>query len=144
MIPLIEPYKVTSPFGVKRNIPPWGEHTHDGVDLVSSVNKNVYAAVSGVVIADRDTYDHTKRWVEGSGNSVGNRVLIKSIINGKTYYCAYYHLIDNYVSEGQEIEIGKIIGQYDDVGMSYGAHLHFMMWDANWKVVNPQMGLDAK
>ena len=144
MIPILEPYKVTSPFGAKRNIPPWGEHTHDGIDLVSSVNKNVYAALAGTVLSDKDDYDHAKRWISGGGNTVGNRVVMKHKINGETYYSAYYHLINNYVSDGQEIEAGKIIGQYDDVGMSYGAHLHFMMWDANWKVVDPKIGLEAK
>ena len=144
MIPLIEPYKVTSPFGVKRNIEGIGEHIHDGIDLVSLVNKNVYAAVSGVVISDKDDYVHADRWIKGGRNTVGNRVLIKSKINGEVYYCAYYHLINNYVEVGQDIEIGKIIGLYANVGMSYGAHLHFMMWDTNWKVVNPQIGLDVK
>jgi murein DD-endopeptidase MepM/ murein hydrolase activator NlpD len=141
MLPIAEPYKITSPFGAKRNIPPWGEHTHDGVDLVSNFNQNVYAAAGGKVISDRDTYEHAKRWVAGSGNSVGNRVIIESIIDGKKYFCAYYHLIENYVEEKQDILTGQLIGMYADVGMSYGAHLHFMMWDEHWKVVNPQIGL---
>ena len=144
MIPLMEPYRVTSPFGVKRNIEGIGEHIHDGIDLVSRVNCNVYAAVSGVVISDKDDYVHADRWIKGGRNTVGNRVLIKSKIDGEVYYCAYYHLINNYVEVGQEIEIGKIIGLYDNVGMSTGPHLHFMMWNADWKVVNPQIGLDAK
>lgn len=144
MIPVLAPYRVTSPFGAKRNIPPWGEHTHDGIDLVSDKNRFVYVAVGGKVIADRDTYDHLKRWVPNSGNSVGNRIIIQSTINGKIYYSAYYHLINNYVEEGQEIEAGRILGHYDDVGMSYGAHLHFMMWNEKWNVINPQIGLDAQ
>ena len=143
MLPLIEPYKVTSPFGVKRNIEGIGEHIHDGIDLVSLVNHNVYAAVAGVVISDKDDYVHADRWIKGGGNTVGNRVLMKVKISGAAYYSAYYHLINNYVEVGQEIEAGKIIGLYDNVGMSTGAHLHFMMWDANWKVVDPKIGLDA-
>ena len=143
MIPLMEPYRVTSPFGVRRNIEGIGEHIHDGIDLVSDVNQHVFAAVSGVVISDKDDYVHADRWIKGGGNTVGNRVLIKSKIGGKVYYCAYYHLINNYTEVGQEIEAGKIVGLYDNVGMSTGPHLHFMMWDANWKVVDPKIGLEA-
>lgn len=143
MIPVNEPHRVTSKFRERRDLPPWGVHYHDGVDFVSEKDKNVYCSAEGVVIADRDTYDHAKRWIKGSGNSVGNRVIIKSIIGGKTYYAAYYHLINNYVSEGQTVETGKLIGLYDDVGMSYGAHLHFMVWDEKWNVVDPSILLEV-
>lgn len=143
MYPITEPYKVTSPFGAKRNIPPFGVHTHDGIDLISHTNKNVYAAVEGVVISDKDDYDDAKRWVKGGGNTVGNRILMQHKIDGATYYSAYYHLSDNCVKVGQHVDAGELIGHYADVGMSYGAHLHFMMWNAKWKVVDPAVGLDA-
>lgn len=142
MIPVNEPYRVTSKFGEKRDIPPWGVHYHDGVDLVSSQNRNVYCAATGVVIADRDDYDHAKRWTDKK-DSVGNRILMQCVVGGKTYYAAYYHIINNYVKEGQTIEAGKIIGLYDDVGMSYGAHLHFMVWNDKWKVVDPKILLEV-
>ena len=127
--------KVTSPYG-------WRtlngkKQFHDGIDFVSTTGDNTVRAIAdGKVCYDVDYYEESKRWTD-KRHSAGNYLIIKHAINGKTYYGRYFHLGENYVSNGDVVVEGQAIGYYADAGISYGAHLHFDIYDDKWKKLNP-------
>lgn len=129
--------KITSDYGVKRKLPDGRTDTHDGIDYVSETNnRKVYAVSNGFVVYDYDDYNEIKRYK--SPNTGGNMVIITSVINNKTYHIRYLHLLNNNITKGQLITEGMLIGEYGDVGYSFGAHLHLDVYTANWnKKINP-------
>lgn len=140
--PVVEPYVVTSPYGMRWIQGKW--KMHDGIDYVGGwdgytaggSDRRVLSICDGTVLLDEDYYDHSKRWTD-MRHSMGNYLIVAYVINGATYYARYCHLKENYVSKGENVYMGQVIGLYDDVGYSFGAHLHFDMYDANWKKINP-------
>lgn len=143
MIPVQEPKRITSAFGVVRMLPKIGKNVHDGVDMVSDSGCiDLVAMLDGVVIDDRDDYNEALRWKD-KHHSVGNRIVVKSVLNGKTYFWSYYHMVINHCSVGEKIAKGQLVGTYGDVGISFGAHVHVIAWDEHWKVIDPQILLEA-
>ena len=134
--PITQPGRITSPYGERKN--PFGNGTqfHDGIDYVSAVNRNVYAIADGTVTYDMDWYDHSKAWTD-KRHSGGNMVILKHDIDGEIYFVRYLHLVKNFVSQGQVIKAGDHIGEYADVGMSKGAHLHLDMFNGKWIKIDP-------
>ena len=102
----------------------WGCYlNHTGTDFINKYNHygNVYAADSGVV------YDKGYRsW------DMGNYVMIDHQNGLKTWYL---HLnVPAYVSIGDYVERGTLIGQIGNTGNSEGAHLHFTVLDNDERV----------
>lgn len=85
---------------------------HPGVDIANRAAPGVQAADGGRVIV--------AGFVDSSG--YGNRVIID---HGNGYQTLYAHLSANYVSVGQSVAKGQIIGQMGSTGRSTGTHLHF-------------------
>jgi murein DD-endopeptidase MepM/ murein hydrolase activator NlpD len=127
--PVIEPHVVTSPYGYR--ILNGKTELHEGIDYVSGADNRVVAIGDSKVNTDMDDYDHAKRWKDRR-HSVGNYVILDVVINGVLYHFRYCHLIENYVSPGQEVKMGEVIGIYGDVGYSFGAHLHIDCYNADW------------
>lgn len=108
------------------------EQFHDGIDFVNfdpvsklfHVDKSVYAVADGVISFDYDIYDDRFRWINQK-DSVGNMVILKTLIDNKQFCFRYCHLVTNIVKLGQVVKQGEKIGEYGDVGYSFGAHLHF-------------------
>ncbi len=127
--------RVSSPYGnriLKRK-----KQFHDGIDFVSNSDDcRVYAIADGVVVFDKDDYDEAVRWTDNK-HSGGNMIIIDHVIDGVHYYARYLHLGENTVSKHQEVREGDVVGEYADVGLSYGAHLHFDMYSWLWKKINP-------
>jgi murein DD-endopeptidase MepM/ murein hydrolase activator NlpD len=136
----VNDYRMTSPYGMRKD--PSGktdeEKLHDGIDFVSKKWDNrVYSICSGKIIYDFDEYDEAQRWTSRK-HSAGN-MLIQSITwNDKKFYVRYLHLVGNFVKMDDVIPEGIIIGEYGDVGYSFGAHLHFDLYDNMWKKLNPE------
>jgi murein DD-endopeptidase MepM/ murein hydrolase activator NlpD len=130
MYPVKEPHRITSPYG-NRNSPITGKQEfHPGIDIVSdSGEKTLFAIADGVIVDDKDDYNDANRWNIKGKDTVGNRFVYRSIINGKIIYITYYHTAKNNVSVGDKIKKGQIIGEYGDVGYSKGAHVHLQAWD---------------
>jgi murein DD-endopeptidase MepM/ murein hydrolase activator NlpD len=102
---------ITSPFGWRRG------SFHAALDIAgASYNTPIYAANNGYV---QDIYfDHLGGW----------QVLLN---HGNGWYTVYAHLASNptaYVSEGEIIFAGKIIGGMGATGTVSGIHLHFEVW----------------
>ncbi len=105
---------------------------HTGIDLANFGNTStpVIAAASGIVIRS------------GWHASYGNHVMISHSINGKTMTTVYAHLHSSpYVSVGQSVSRGQQLGTMGNTGNSYGAHLHFEIYNGVYNypyAVNPR------
>lgn len=128
--PVFNP-KVTSEFGEARNFPPFGPHTHDGIDWVDrSGDRRVRAIAPGRVILDFDDYDPRLAWTDGR-HSLGNYVIVQHGLSG-LYFVRYCHLDQNFVKHNQEVPEGFVLGTYSNAGMSVGAHTHTDTYNAAW------------
>lgn len=96
---------------------------HPGMDIANRAAPAVQAADGGRVI--------TSGFVDSSG--YGNRVVID---HGNGYQTLYAHLSANYVSTGQNVAKGQVIGQMGSTGRSTGTHLHFEVRNGG-RQVNP-------
>ena len=91
---------------------------HQGLDLVGLDGDNeITAVIGGTVLMSRIVTDHsnlTWQW--------GNYVSIRGDDGNVIYYC---HLAERYVSAGQRVKAGDVIGIQGHTGYSFGDHLHF-------------------
>ena len=105
------------------------EQTHMGIDLASTQNDEVPAANSGLVVY---------------ANDLGIYGLTVIIDHGLGLQSLYAHLSEIFVSTGDTISKGHIVGRTGTTGMAGGDHLHFGMlisgvpvnpvewWDPKW------------
>ena len=104
-------------------------YNHDGVDVVlSNYDRGVHAFFGGVVVKTFNNYNHKDRW--SAVNAAGNFCIVKSNVNGITYYLQYVHLINLRVKVGDRLAQNGIIGNYADVGNNTGPHLHLGMYSS--------------
>lgn len=134
IIPVSHPFLVTSKYG-------WrflngAKQFHDGIDFIGIDSELVVAIADGIVTYDMDDYEEAKRWTD-SHHSAGNMIIVRHELHEGLFYCRYMHLGKNYVVKGQKVFEGATIGHYEDVGISFGAHLHFDVYDMHWKKVDP-------
>lgn len=84
---------------------------HPGIDVANRSAPGIAAADGGVVTV--------AGWPDGNG--YGNRVVLD---HGNGYTSLYAHLSNIYVSVGQTVSRGQLIGQMGSTGRSTGTHLH--------------------
>lgn len=96
---------------------------HTGIDIANRAAPGVLAADSGRVV--------TAGWPDGWG--YGNRVVID---HGNGYRTRYAHLSAIYVTVGQTVNRGDLIGKMGSTGRSTGTHLHFEVMQ-NGVFLNP-------
>lgn len=90
-----------------------GIHGYNGVDLAASLGTSVLASASGEVIISR-TY--------GYNGGYGQYIVVKHDNGTQTLYA---HLSQNFVSAGERVVQGQVIGAVGNTGRSSGPHLHF-------------------
>lgn len=95
---------------------------HPGIDINGNLSNHTYAADDGIV-----TY---AGWNSGG---YGNMILID---HGNGMITRYGHHSKIYVSVGDHVTKGQVIGQIGSTGHSTGPHLHFEIY-VNGKRVNP-------
>jgi hypothetical protein len=100
---------LTSKFG-PRKLAGCKKKMHAGIDLAASKHASVYAAGKGVVVEI------------AASPSYGNFILIEHKKNFKTRYA---HLHKLFVSRGDRIFQGQLIGKQGSTGHSTNDHLHF-------------------
>lgn len=105
---------------------------HNGIDLGNSGNTStpVLATASGIVTR------------AGWHHAYGNHVMITHNINGQLYTTVYAHMHTSpYVSVGDVVYQGQQIGTMGNTGNSFGAHLHFELYEGYYNYpysVNPR------
>ncbi len=84
---------------------------HLGIDLAADLGANIYAADGGVVVyAGANSYGY------------GNMIMID---HGTGFQTLYAHLSQIFVSCGQSVTQGQVIGAAGATGNASGPHLHF-------------------
>jgi murein DD-endopeptidase MepM/ murein hydrolase activator NlpD len=98
------------------------EADHFGLDLVAPVGSEVYA-----------TGDGTVTLLNFSRTGYGNELVINHSFG---YSTRYAHLEKFFVSEGESVKRGQLIGAVGNSGRSTGPHLHYeVLYEG--KPVNP-------
>lgn len=106
-----------APFGASFIWPAGGQLTqyfawyHPGIDIANRSSPGIAASDGGVVVV--------AGWPDGQG--YGNRVVLD---HGNGYRSLYAHLSNIYVSVGETVSRGQLIGQMGSTGRSTGIHLH--------------------
>jgi len=88
-------------------------HGHNGVDFSGRGGSNVYAAAGGTVLISLSA---------GYNGGYGHYIVINHPNGMQTLYS---HLSANFVSPGDTVTRGQVIGQIGNTGRSTGPHLHF-------------------
>lgn len=103
----------------------WGAY-HRGIDIARPSNYSIKASDNGVVT------------FAGWDGSYGNKIVIN---HNNGYTTLYAHLSEIYVSVGQVVPQGSVIGKMGTTGNSTGIHLHFEV-SKNGSLINPLAVLD--
>lgn len=90
-----------------------GIHGHNGVDIAGTPGTPILASASGRVIVAKGS---------GYNGGYGNLIII---MHDKGVQTVYAHLRAVYVSPGQTVNQGDVIGELGNTGRSTGPHLHF-------------------
>lgn len=109
-------YKITSPFGPRKDPFTAKDAYHTGIDLVKSHKAPIEAFVGGSVLFAGATTIGTG--LGGLGNVV-------AILDPKGALHIYAHLDSVSVKIGDKISKGKVLGKQGSTGRSTGSHLHY-------------------
>lgn len=127
IMPRVDSYRVSSPFG--RRVDPVYRRVsfHEGVDFATKIGNPVYVTGDGVV-------ERVKYQFFGYGNEI--------VVNhGFGYKTRYAHLNSICVTDGEKLVRGQKIGEVGNTGKSTGPHLHYEVIYKN-KQVNPLSFMD--
>lgn len=104
-------YRVSSKFNLARRHPVlMYVRKHEGVDFAAPRGTKVYAAADGIVQLSKYS------------RSAGKYIIVNHQ-NG--YTTSYMHLSRRYVSNGDKVKKGQVIGLVGNTGISTGNHLHY-------------------
>ena len=125
--PLEGPIRITSEFGLIREVNGRVSGRHSGLDLAAPSGTPVRAANAGRVVLAREHL------------VTGNTVLID---HGWGLFTSYLHLSSMAVREGQMVRKGEVIGRVGATGFATGPHLHWAAWLPR-AFVDPRLLLDT-
>ncbi len=116
-LPVAPPGCIYSRFGDRRSFNGSDYiYFHAGVDygICSDTNPfDIYAPAAGIVVFD------------GPLTVRGNATIID---HGWGIFTGYWHQEESYVSVGQEVQAGQLIGKIGKTGRVTGPHLHWELW----------------
>lgn len=105
---------ITSPFGWRTHPVLGYQKFHSGVDFAAQCGEPIYAVADGVVA-------HVS-----SDFSAGNYVDVShGMVGGNSVISEYLHMQAIYVSPGQSVTAGTVLGEVGMTGYATGCHLHF-------------------
>lgn len=126
-MPLKDPFRWTSGFGMRQDPKGWGTRMHAGSDMAGSYGTPIYATADGVVT------------FAGWSNGYGRLIKIQHAFGIET---RYGHLAQIRVEVGQKISRGDRIGDMGNSGRSTGTHLHYEV-RIGGNAVNPMTFIKA-
>jgi murein DD-endopeptidase MepM/ murein hydrolase activator NlpD len=112
--------RFTSGYGAR-----WGTN-HWGIDLANSIGTPILAAADGVVVE------------AGPASGFGLWIRLRHEDGTIT---VYGHINRALVEEGEHVQAGEEIAEMGNRGQSTGPHLHFEVWNADGKKINPLIWL---
>lgn len=98
--------------------------SHGAVDLGAKFNTPIYASKGGKVVTSVSSHTQNHTSASGSCGGCGNYVVIDHQDGTKSTYCHMYPG-KVFVSKGDIVTQGQLIGEVGSTGCSTGAHLHF-------------------
>ena len=110
--PLINGYRLTSHFGMRKHPVLGITRMHSGFDLAKPWGSPVVPAREGVVIY--------AGWMGGYGNMIEIRHVIKTHAGTHILSTRYGHLSKILVHVGQKVRLGQMIGRVGSTGISHG------------------------
>ena len=129
---------ITSPFGYRD----WGNgdvEFHKGVDFGVSHGTEILNIADGTVVKTYTacTHDYPKDEGCGCGGNYGNYVDV--LTEDGQYYITYGHMADVFVSIGDTVKNGQVVGTVGCTGWSTGNHLHLEMrlGTGNGELIDP-------
>jgi murein DD-endopeptidase MepM/ murein hydrolase activator NlpD len=132
----VDNHRITSGYGER--ILNGKKEFHDGIDFKSMTENKVFAPCTGIVTYDMDNYDDALRWTD-KHMSGGNMIIIDFRLGNTLFHMRFLHLIDNLVSVNNKLAEGDLIGNYGDVGYSFGPHVHndlYITSVGGWEKIN--------
>ncbi|WP_152188013.1 M23 family metallopeptidase [Georgenia satyanarayanai] len=89
---------------------------HEGLDFAAPLGTPIHAVADGVVV-------HAGEGLDGRSSML---VILEHEIDGQTFYSWYVHMYEDgvFVTEGQQVRGGEVIGEVGNNGNSTGPHLH--------------------
>lgn len=111
-----EGYRITSPYGMRKDPFDGSQKMHTGIDLVIADKAPLKAFMAGKVV-------HAKMGAAGSGLGGFGIVVAIRDLNGAIHM--YAHLDSAAVIVGQEVKAGQVVGKQGNTGHSAGSHLHY-------------------
>jgi murein DD-endopeptidase MepM/ murein hydrolase activator NlpD len=105
-----------SRFGAERT-----GHTHQGQDVAAPEGTQVRAPRGGIV-----------KTVAYQGNGAGHYIVIDGAGEKRDYVFMHLQTDSIRVQQGQRVRTGKWIANVGNTGASFGAHLHFEIWQGPW------------
>jgi len=135
IMPLAEgSFHYTSRYGLRTH-PIFGSYSeHTGLDMAAAAGTPIHAAADGTVI-------HAGAGMDGRSSML---VIIEHEVDGAKFWTWYVHMYPNgvYVSEGQQVSAGEVIGAVGSYGNSTGPHLHFEVHlDQDLTTIDPESWL---
>lgn len=127
IFPLSVPSPITSLFGFRIHPITGDQRFHAGTDIGAAQGTPVLAAQDGFVTA------------ASSAGGYGLMVVLQHELEETQLESRYAHLAEMFVSAGDEVKKGDIIGLVGSTGNSTGPHLHFEMRQMTadgWVLVN--------
>ncbi|UJW33456.1 M23 family metallopeptidase [Saccharothrix sp. AJ9571] len=108
--------RFTSGFGAR-----WGA-SHNGIDLAAPIGTPIYSVADGTVIE--------------AGSASGFGLWVRVQMDDGTIH-VYGHMNSFSVRAGQKVKAGEQIAEVGNRGESTGPHLHFEVWTAGGKKIDP-------
>lgn len=127
IFPLSVPSPITSLFGFRIHPITGDQRFHAGTDIGAAQGTPVLAAQDGMVAA------------ASNAGGYGLMVVLRHELEETQLESRYAHLAEMFVSAGDEVKKGDIIGLVGSTGNSTGPHLHFEMRQMTadgWVLVN--------
>lgn len=115
-------YSISDSYGWRTD-PFTGERAfHHGTDLPAGDGTPIMAVADGVVR------------LSGDIGGWGNLIVIEHTVGGEAVASVYAHMWDSgiYVSPGQSVQAGDVIGAVGSSGRSTGPHLHLEIRPGGW------------
>ena len=126
-------YHYTSGYG-HRSL--FGGSFHAGLDMAAAAGTPIHAVAEGTVV-------HAGVGKDGRSSML---VIIEHEVDGEKFWTWYVHMYPGgvYVSEGQHVTAGEVIGAVGSYGNSTGPHLHFEVHtDQDLNTVDPKTWLET-
>lgn len=142
--PLASDYTITSFYNQERII--FGEKDiHKGWDFATQAQTPVYSVCDGIVEKVNFTQQENISY-DQSKNSVGNTITLKCNEDyNETYYVVFAHLYPN----SSKVKVGDMVNHWTEIasvgttGQSTGNHLHYQVYDSNWKLIDGMQLIDS-